>query len=1564
MKTKYLIIFLLIAAMSPCALKAQTNSCVIDSFPWTEDFNSYYNGYFDPQDGPCWSYESLNDVNRHFQIDNGVLYLPHGTSNLINGTYAALKLPQLSLPSENYAFSLSVYREAETNGYVEVFASPNGNISNLEPIGYIYTKYNFDGDYWDHHTRGMVPPENGAGWYTYSFNIPYSGSCYIVVCCMSDWYRESPTPKNVYIDNFCIREVPSGLTVSNITSTSADISWTPATDETEWIVQYGTHNAFYNGTFQQVTVTGTPSITLTSLDPVQRYHVRVKAVYGSEKSGWSLPLSFEMLPRYTVGQLDDTYRLLPTCSHDSYRFTQQIYTADELGEACTIRSIEFFMSSETPCNRNLDVYLVPTSKESFESTGDWISVTSADRVFSGMVNFSRNDWTVLELQSPFDYDGQHNLALIVDDNTGYEQPYAWFNIMSTTTHQGNSSSIYQTNVNPSSPGEGYLILKKNQLRLFKDFPPPSNLHCTATSATSATVDWTENSEFDTWQICINDDEANLITVNSSNKPYTLTGLTPDTQYSVKVRSQHENGLFSSWSYNFNFGTATPLPYSTGFETECDWTLVNGGCINQWFWGTAAYNGEGTHGLYISNDGGTTNAYNSERSATVYAYKTFDMEAGNYELSYDWLANGQNYHDFMRVALVPATVSLEASTLLPEDFDYDALPESWIALDGGSQLNKVTEWQTANYDFEVTAAGFYNLVFAWRNNFFSGTNPPAAIDNVSVETTTCLVPGNLTVSNVGTTSADLSWAAWPDVESYTVKYLNTGIIFTEGFENGLDDWTLYNCADATGVSSLNAHSGNASFLFFYNTNPPQYLISPELSGVTEGMRLEFYYRNQSTEYPETFQVGFSATNNEIVSFSFGDEITASDMQWHLYSETIPIGTKYICWKLCSYDQEFLFIDDIVVGIDAPAFEWQTATMAGNATEVGTTLTSLIPGFQYEAYVYPDCAPYKVSETVYFLTEPEVMPQPFYATKFENGCDWTLVNGGLTNAWTWGTAAHNGNGTHGLYISNDGGTTNAYDNSENTMVYAYKTIDFEAGVYSFSYDWLAQGENKYDFMRAALVPESVILEASTSCPTGFTYNTLPDGWIAIDGGSQLNLATEWQTESNDIMLSEAGTYQMVFAWCNDYSVGTNPPAAIDNVIIDISTCPAPVNLTADNITPTSAELNWNSLIDVDVYTVRYKATQNIVLSEGFEDGLDEWTLRDCDGNTGVTNDSPYSGQNAFYFFYNTNPPQYLISPELKGVGEGLILEFYYRNKYANYPETFQIGFSSTDNATGSFTFGDEITASDTQWHLYSEPVPAGTKYICWKLTSNDKYVLFIDDIFVGADLPASEWQTVTTTTSSITLTGLTPSTVYEAYVYPDCNPDNVSETVFFVTEAANTVTQTLTLSEGWNWVSLYVEGDPIDLLQALESALAENATQISSAELFTENDEGDWWGDLDEEGVTNEQMYMILVENACTITLQGNTANPANPADHAITINPGWNWIGFPCDHEMTIEEALGGFDAEDGDVFANSENFTEFDGEWFGDVETLLPGQGFMYFSNSNEPKTLIIGSSKGIILKR
>ena len=90
--------------------------------------------------------------------------------------------------------------------------------------------------------------------------------------------------------------------------------------------------------------------------------------------------------------------------------------------------------------------------------------------------------------------------------------------------------------------------------------------------------------------------------------------------------------------------------------------------------------------------------------------------------------------------------------------------------------------------------------------------------------------------------------------------------------------------------------------------------------------------------------------------------------------------------------------------------------------------------------------------------------------------------------------------------------------------------------------------------------------------------------------------------------------------------------------------------------------------------------------------------------------------------------------------------------------------------------------------------------------------------------------------------------------------------------------------------------------------------------------------------------------CEVLLQG---TPADPADHAIDINPGWNWIGFPYDQVLNIEDALADFEAEEGDALKNDNGITMYeDEEWFGDLETLVPGQGYMYYSASNEPKTL------------
>ena len=88
------------------------------------------------------------------------------------------------------------------------------------------------------------------------------------------------------------------------------------------------------------------------------------------------------------------------------------------------------------------------------------------------------------------------------------------------------------------------------------------------------LSWT--SDASNWQICVNDDETNLIDV--TEKPYTLTGLSPETAYSVKVRAMCGNEQ-SCWSSNVSFTTAelytAPINLvctgTTAYEATLKWT---------------------------------------------------------------------------------------------------------------------------------------------------------------------------------------------------------------------------------------------------------------------------------------------------------------------------------------------------------------------------------------------------------------------------------------------------------------------------------------------------------------------------------------------------------------------------------------------------------------------------------------------------------------------------------------------------------------------------------------------------------------------------------------------------------------------------------------------------------------------------------------------------------------------------------------------------------------------------------------------------------------------------------
>ena len=249
---------------------------------------------------------------------------------------------------------------------------------------------------------------------------------------------------------------------------------------------------------------------------------------------------------------------------------------------------------------------------------------------------------------------------------------------------------------------------------------------------------------------------------------------------------------------------------------------------------------------------------------------------------------------------------------------------------------------------------------------------------------------------------------------------------------------------------------------------------------------------------------------------------------------------------------------------------------NYTSTSYPITGLVPQTDYTYRVYIKCSASDVSdyeEVSFSTTAPATAVGDYWSDDFEGTeCGWELINGTLTNAWVWGEATSNG-GTHSLYISKDGGATNTYSEA-NTKVFAAKLLNFTESKYTFEYDWLCYGEKNYDFLRVALVPASTTLTAGEDYYT-IDDESLPTGWIALDGGGQLNESTSWQNKSVAINVA-AGNYYLVLAWRNDVTA-YDPPAAVDNVSITKIACEylvEGVQVINSTVTTSTANVLWGA------------------------------------------------------------------------------------------------------------------------------------------------------------------------------------------------------------------------------------------------------------------------------------------------------------------------------------------------------------------------------------------------------
>ena len=260
--------------------------------------------------------------------------------------------------------------------------------------------------------------------------------------------------------------------------------------------------------------------------------------------------------------------------------------------------------------------------------------------------------------------------------------------------------------------------------------------------------------------------------------------------------------------------------------------------------------------------------------------------------------------------------------------------------------------------------------------------------------------------------------------------------------------------------------------------------------------------------------------------------------------------------------------------------------------------------------------------------------------------------------------------------------------------------------------------------------------------------------------------------------------------------------------------PTNLAISEITHNSAVATWEGT--QDSYNLRYRtpAKADVNFFEGFENGLDAWTLVNTDGDnynwqvidpeTAFTNGSlprfegTYCVMSRSYASTALTPDQWMISPEIEDLGG--MLRYYVMDDGANYQETYRIYVStgSTDIADFVPVTEDILTPNSAAWTEQAVDLSAyagqSGRIAFRHYNCTDQDFMFIDAIGIYAnEIPAGEWTVLEGVTSPADIEGLDPETEYEVQVQGILgeNTTNWTESVLFTTLEAPVLEPVITV-----------------------------------------------------------------------------------------------------------------------------------------------------------------------------
>lgn len=737
----------------------RTDCDAIASFPWKETFETYQSGNFVD---PCWSniHTAGSSTSKVFTVETSVgsssathiLQLPDQQS----GNIVELTLPTMIIPEDSaYEFMLDMYRDDNSSYQMDNYANEglriiadNGSVRDtlaFVPRGCMVT-------------NETVAATNEAGWFTYTFAIPHSGSVSIIIEGVSQYGQ--PTSA----DNFAVRQIPTCFPGTDIhiidsltTTTSATMAWSRYASEDTY------HLLIKDGADTVVnTLTTDTFFVMNDLasSTAYAYSAELSSMCGDEESvdKTMVALNFATACDILVVSKDNPQWLetfnavtagIPVCWDASEG------TDDNNGKRYEFTSYYDAYYGYDGRGLRFDSYSNKYGTNVLATPEIHIDAKAAELSFM-VKNPKGGDLTIAVAK--VGADKRDTLA------TGLTSISYWTEKnFDLTSYAGDTIQVFFMATSNWGTGDAYIDLDDVSVNYVLACYEPYDVKLQGVTESGATFIWSD-SLATKWEVRAWDGEDQLDSVQVETPTYTLMDLLANHKYNITLEvaavcDEDEKSPYLTQSFNFRTPMSAESAWNLNDKYEADfsddtevaaWAIFGEEEASHFVIGTAeeALSFNATAALYVTDNDETLAYEYAETGAATMACRLFHIEEADKAMviTFQRKVGGEvsakfGAADYGLSFIVPASQDLsvvEHQLMTGETgITTAAAPEGAIAVGAYVHAEQDTavffnDWKEIKDTVALPAAGDYKLVFAWQNDDETCVQSPLAIAELSIE----------------------------------------------------------------------------------------------------------------------------------------------------------------------------------------------------------------------------------------------------------------------------------------------------------------------------------------------------------------------------------------------------------------------------------------------------------------------------------------------------------------------------------------------------------------------------------------------------------------------------------------------------------------------------------------------------------------------------------------------------------------------------------------------------------------------------------------------------------------